>query len=86
MARYTNNSSLGGILSTASAAAAIAQDPALPTVVNLVLKLQDIEKSSAARGSGSTGRGVGLRNIVGPLETYVKVQEKPWLLPATART
>lgn len=72
---------LGGLLSTVEAATAIAQDPYLPEVVGLVLKLKEQEKSSAKSGSGSTGRGVGLRNIVGPLRTYVAVQNKPWILP-----
>lgn len=71
---------MGGIMSTASAATAVARDPYLPEVVTLVLKLQSIEKSG--KSPGSTGTGVGLRNVVGPLRTFVKVQEKPWILPA----
>jgi hypothetical protein len=63
--------------STATAAAAIATDPYLPEVVDLVIKLQSAEKSSSSGG----GPGVGLRNVVGPLRTFVKIQEKPWILP-----
>lgn len=72
---------LGGIVSTVEAAAAVAKDPYLPEVVSLVLKLQDQEKSSASSGGGSTGTGVGLRNVVGPLRTFVAIQERPWVLP-----
>lgn len=70
----------GGLLSTASAATAVARDPYLPEVVDLVLRLQASEKASAG-SAGSTGKGVGLRNVVGPLRTFVKIQEKPWILP-----
>jgi hypothetical protein len=77
----------GGLMSTASAATAVATDPSLPVVVDLVLKLQSIEKSKAA-ASGPSGpsipsRGVGLRNVVGPLKMFVAIQERPWILPAT---
>ena len=71
----------GGLLSTASAASAVATDPYLPEVVDLVLKLKASEKKTAGSGSGSSGRGVGLRNVVGPLRIFVKVQEQPWILP-----
>jgi hypothetical protein len=67
----------GSLQSTATAAAAIATDPYLPELVGLVLELQSAEKSSPSGG----GPGVGLRNIVGPLRTYIKLQEKPWILP-----
>jgi uncharacterized membrane protein len=68
----------GGIMSTASAAAAIASDPALPEVVQLVLKLKAIEGDKT---SGSSSGGIGLRNVVGPLNTFVTIQERPWILP-----
>jgi uncharacterized membrane protein len=68
---------MSGVMSTASAVTAVATDPALPQVVGLVLKLKSLEKTSAGGG----GAGVGLRNLVGPLQAYVKVQEKPWILP-----
>jgi hypothetical protein len=68
-------------MSTVSAAAAVATDPYLPEVVDLVLKLKTSEKSSSSTSSGSTGKGVGLRNVVGPLRFFVKVQQKPWILP-----
>ena len=71
---------MSGTLSTVQAAAAVATDPYLPQVVALVLKLQAQESKSAGT-SGSTGRGVGLRNVVGPLRTFVKLQAKPWILP-----
>lgn len=72
---------IGGVVSTASAATAIVTDPYLPEVVGLVLKLKSLEKTSSSKGEGSTGAGVGLRNVVGPLRTFVKIQEKPWILP-----
>ena len=71
---------MGGVISTANAAIAVAKDPYLSEVVTLVLKLQAQEAKSAGI-SGSTGRGVGLRNVVGPLRLFVKIQEKPWILP-----
>lgn len=64
-----------GLMSTASAAAAIARDPYLPETVDLVLRLKESESSS---GSGA---GVGLRNVVGPLRVFVKTQENPWMIP-----
>jgi len=77
----------GGLLSTASAATAVATDPSLPVVVDLVLKLQSIEKKKAASAGPSApsvpSRGVGLRNVVGPLKMFVAIQERPWILPAT---
>lgn len=76
---------MGSLLSTASAATAVATDPSLPVVVDLVLKLQSIEKGkSKASGTASVpSRGVGLRNVVGPLKMFVAIQERPWILPAT---
>lgn len=74
---------MSGLVSTANAAAAIATDPYLPEVTTLVLKLQSLEKGSTAKSEGSTGKGVGLRNVVGPLRLFVKIQEKPWILPVT---
>ena len=71
---------MSGVVSTAQAAAAIATDPYLPEVTNLVLKLKAMEKTA----EGSTGKGVGLRNVVGPLRLFVKIQEKPWILPVAA--
>jgi len=73
----------GDIMSTATAATAIATDPSLPEIVQLVLKLKAIESSkpSSSGGGGSGGSGVGLRNVVGPLRTFVAIQEKPWILP-----
>ena len=74
----------GSVVSTASAVTAVATDPYLPEVVNLVLKLRSLEKKTTAQtgpaGAG-TGAGVGLRNVVGPLRTFVKIQERPWILP-----
>jgi hypothetical protein len=75
---------MSGVVSTATAVAAIATDPYLPEVTNLVLKLQSLEKGEGARAAGSTGTGVGLRNVVVPLRLFVKIQEKPWILPVAA--
>jgi hypothetical protein len=74
---------IGDIMSTTKAAAAIARDPYLPEVVGLVLELEKAE-GKAAPGAPSTGAGVGLRNVVGPLRTFVKIQKKPWVLPVIA--
>jgi uncharacterized membrane protein len=70
---YTKHG-LGDIMSTAKAAAAIARDPYLPEVVQLVLELERTEDD----------QGVGLHNVVGPLRTFVKIQKKPWVLPVIA--
>jgi hypothetical protein len=74
---------MNGTVSTVNAATAIISDPYLPEVTRLVLKLQSLEKGSAGTG-GSTGKGVGLRNVVGPLRLFVKTQESPWILPVAA--
>ena len=74
----------GGVLSTASAAAAVATDPALPTVVDLVLRLKAIESGkSPPSGSSAPSSGVGLRNVVAPLKMFIAIQERPWILPVT---
>lgn len=70
-------------MSTAKAATAIATDPQLPEVVQLVLKLKAIESGKPSGAGGGGGGGVGLRNVVGPLRTFVLIQEKPWILPVT---
>lgn len=70
----------GDIMSTATAATAIATDPSLPEIVQLVLKLRAVESGKSSSGGGG-GSGVGLRNVVGPLRTFVAIQEKPWILP-----
>jgi hypothetical protein len=75
-------SATGGLMSTASAATAIAADPNLPVIVDLVLQLQSIEKDKASSGSaGAASSGVGLRNVVGPLRMFVAVQKRPWIVP-----
>jgi hypothetical protein len=74
----------GGVLSTASAVTAIATDPSLPIVVDLVLKLKAIESGKASSsGSSAPSRGVGLRNVVAPLKMFIAIQKRPWILPAT---
>jgi len=67
---------------TLTAAAKVVEDPYLPKVTSLVLRLNEIEKSSGAPGAPT--RGIGLKYAVTPLELFVKYRERPWLTYAIA--
>lgn len=70
------------------AAGKVLEDPALPEVSKLVLKLHDIEQRRAkpkVPGQPSKPsapvKGVGLARVVKPLKIFVEVREKSWILP-----
>lgn len=59
---------------------ALLEDPALPEVAGLVMRLQRTENGGRAPSSSSGGgRGIGLRNAVLPLKFYVAAKEQPIL-------
>lgn len=72
------NRSAKGVISTIGgtldAAKVILEDPALPEVTYLVLRLNKLEQKP-----GETVRGVGLNKVVTPLKVYVAAREKPIL-------
>ncbi len=66
----------------------IAEDPALPLIVERVKKLRALEKErkakEAASGKVSAAEaakpaGIGLRHFVAPLDAFITVREKPWI-------
>lgn len=88
---------LGGIADVAAAAGKIAEDPCLPTVTTLVLRLHALEQRGAQPSTGTrpgtgTGtkppaapvKGIGLCTAVRPLQAVVYVKERPWVLPLGA--
>lgn len=54
----------------------ILTDPALPSIADSLVRLHDIEVKNPS--TGSTSVGIGLRNVVKPLQVYVWTQEAPW--------
>lgn len=56
----------------------VVQDPALPTVVNLIGEIVEIETGKPA-GEPSNEPGVGLRKIVPALKAFVVIERNPWL-------
>ncbi len=71
-------------LSVVEAGKAILDDPALPQVTTLVMRIQRAQQAKAARAGRppSTAKGVGLSSVVKPLELYAYSQERPWVIPA----
>lgn len=65
----------------AKVAAEIIRDPALPEIVQSVDRLHQLEVQSGAPDGGA---GIGLRNVVTPLQYYVKYRENPILIGALA--
>jgi hypothetical protein len=78
---YIQRKALSGILDKASgalsAATTILEDPSLPEVTGLVLRLHSLEPPS--RPGGPPSKGIGLNKVVKPLRAYVRFREKPWL-------
>lgn len=89
-------SSLGSITTVVSAASAIATDPCLVRVSQLVLRLEELEAKAAPARPPAPGvkpppappltptRGIGLCHAVRPLEMVVWARERPWVVPAGA--
>jgi hypothetical protein len=74
--------------SVVEAASAVAQDPCLYKVTDLVLQLRDLETAPPAKKLTSLGlparkpaRGIGLCHAVKPLEVALYLRKKPWVLP-----
>lgn len=69
------------VLATASGAVAagkaILEDPYLPEVTTLVMRLKANEAKKSGAGKGSKGPGVGLKSVVAPLRIYVAAKENP---------
>jgi hypothetical protein len=63
----------GGVV---AAGKAVLEDPYLPEVTSLVMRLQASEQKSGGK-AGAPSKGVGLKNIVTPLRFYVTTKENP---------
>ncbi len=61
----------------------VIQDPALPTVVELLTELRQVEAARPKTPSPLTSSepGIGLRKIVIPLRIVIAVRKRPWLIP-----
>lgn len=64
------------------AATNILQDPYFNEVAGLVVQLHKLEQPSTSTPGASSKPGIGLDKVVGPLRTYVKVRQNPWMLYA----
>lgn len=77
---------LDAVMGAVQAASKIVEDPALPEVTRLVLKLHSLQRSSAPTRPGAPApapaRGIGLAKIVPPLRAYVYAEENWWVKPA----
>lgn len=78
------NGSLSGVsdylnkaVNVLDSAKVILDDPALPEVTGLILKLNKIETKT--KPGAPTQKGIGLRRIITPLKIYVKTREQPVL-------
>ena len=72
------SAALDRAVSTLDAAKVILDDPALPEVTRLILKLNALQKKPGTP-AGPPTKGVGLKKFVTPLKVYVKTQEQPIL-------
>ncbi len=74
---------LGGITDVLTAAQSVVTDPCLTQVANLVGRLHDLEQPSTGSG-GPPVQGIGLCKAVSPLQTYIWIRERPWVVPVGA--
>jgi hypothetical protein len=67
-------------------AAGVINDPAFPTVLARLKTIKQLaEQEAARRGASSTASvGLGLKKFVPPLDAYIYIQRKPWVLPVGA--
>lgn len=80
---------LGGFADVATAATKIVEDPCLPRVATLVLRLHELTPAPAPRpgqpkpppSSTPPKKGIGLCMAVKPLEAVVWMRERPWIVP-----
>jgi hypothetical protein len=79
--RNPQRQALGGILDVAAAAKSIVEDPCLPTVASLVLRLNAAEQAPSRPGAPPAPpvKGIGLCYAVKPLKAVVYVRERPWV-------
>jgi hypothetical protein len=63
-----------GIGNAAQAVKIIVEDPALPKLVQHVIRLNELEKSD----TGPTTKGLGLDKVEPYVAMYVRVRERPW--------
>jgi len=91
MSYLRNPHALDGITDVARAAVSIVEDPCLPTVASLVLRLHAAEQPSRPALPGQPKppprppvKGIGLCSAVKPLRAVVWVRERPWVGAAAA--
>lgn len=71
-------------------ALSIVKDPALPTLVNRLTILRDLEVADSGAPapagpptpSGSTAPGIGLHRAVSALDAYIWFRRNRWIVPA----
>jgi hypothetical protein len=77
--------SAGGVVDTlksvVSSASTIIEDPALPQLTKSVLELKAIEQK---RGGSTGAKGIGLSEIVKPVQYFVYYKKNRWILPVVA--
>lgn len=73
-----------GVMDAATVAVRVTADPAFPTVVALVSEIKALSSGNSSSPSTSSGPGIGLDKIVGPLRGFVAYKKHPWILPAFA--
>lgn len=85
---YLNREGLSGVsdylnkaVSALDSAKVILDDPALPEVTSLILKLNKLEQKKPKMGGPPVPvtKGIGLHRVVKPLRLYVKTREQPVL-------
>lgn len=83
-----HRSDLGGITDVVTAGAAVATDPCLLQVAQLVGRLHDLEQAPVLPGLPAPPttpiRGIGLCKAVTPLKAVIWVRERPWIIPVGA--
>lgn len=79
-------SGLHGITDVLTAAQSVVTDPCLMQVADLVGQLHDLEQTTPVPGAPPPApvQGIGLCNAVGPLQKYIWVRQRPWVIPVGA--
>jgi len=82
--RHPYREALGvDIMTVATAAVRVVEDPCLAEASKLILRLHELEKKPRALGAvgAASTKGIGLCSAVGPLKKIIWIKEKPWRLP-----